>query len=728
MAIERDLAREHIHSLPAIKDVLLNDAGFPIGAPNPVIDARDEYQNVLYHVQDIVTDWGGYQAYLAANSPETQPRMLFISHDMSEIENITLMALGGVVKAMNGSAHYLLVNPENTHEIDKAIEEFNPEWIGFSLYTGLTDYIFEWMTKYKTSKAEQVFGKRFSSHEDADAALKGLVHESGDGPAVSGSDISYAPIIIGGHFNNNDYRTSFDGGADFSIRGKGVNLLVDVLQKRFKPGIYHDPVSFPNIPEFDRDGFYRDTFAFSDQMKKYALSPVKSVLTALGCAYQCTYCYIGSLIENQEDAYKGTGIRPPSIIQDRPLETVLNEGIEIRRLDEMYGASTAAVFDQADISLNNIAWWEELRPQWMERVGIPFYIQARPAMLARESGIKRLETVSQDNLIAGVSMAIESGDENVRRLLLKRMEPNHVILSALKNVKSFGLPVRTQVITGLPVIRPITDPGTEIGLVGPDGQEHYYYDPMDESLKALELICESNLFSGEDYYWNSLYSPFSGTPLGDYSDRAGFHEDIDESKESAYMFTTEAGLTCFSPETARQQVVYHRTVNFFAHIANGADMMRAFLATGDEFTLKSYAAFLHEQQNAFHKSGRYNRFGLIPNPSSEMLMEFFEHAYDSTDDAEFKAINQHLTPYFEIMLDGLVLAAKFAVRYRSLKSEGNEFDLDDLADVERKHYYDNSYNMSYVPEQFADYLGVYVHDSRLRTELTKSTMVEIVHP
>jgi len=728
MAIERDLAKEHIHSLPAIKDVLLNTAGFPFGAPNPVIDTRDEYQNVLYHVDDIVTDWNGYQSYLASNSPETKPRMLFISHDMSEIENITLMALGGVVKAMNGSAHYLLVNPENTNEIDRVIEEFNPEWIGFSLYTGLTDYIFDWLRKYKIAKAERVFGKKYSDFEQADNALKGLVNESGNGPAISGSEVNYAPIIIGGHFNNNDYRSSFDGGAEYSIRGKGVNLLVDVLQKRFQPGIYHDPVSFPNIPEFDREGFYRDTFAFSDAMKQYALSPVKSVLTALGCAYQCTYCYIGSLIENQEDAYKGTGIRPPSIIQDRPMETVLNEGIEIKRLDEVYGVSTAAVFDQADISLNNIGWWEELRPLWMEKVGIPFYIQARPAMLARQSGIRRLQVVSQDNLIAGVSMAIESGDEDVRKLLLKRMEPNHVILSALKNVKSFGLPVRTQVITGLPVLRPLTDPEMDIGLVGPDGKEHYYDDPLDETLKALELICESELFGAEDYYWNSLYSPFSGTPLGDYSDRSGFHEDIEGSKESAYMFTTEAGLTCFSPETARKQVGYHRTVNFFAHLANGADMMRSFLDSDNEFNIEKYASFIWDNRGYFDVPNRYSRFGLIPNPTNEMLFSFFEHAYEASGDSAFKDLNKHLTPYYEVMLDGLVLAAKIAVRYHAARGEGREFDLDDLANVERKHYYDNSYNMAYLPDEYEEYLRVYVHDSRTRAERPERVMVEIVHP
>ncbi|SVB83094.1 uncharacterized protein METZ01_LOCUS235948, partial [marine metagenome] len=55
------------------------------------------------------------------------------------------------------------------------------------------------------------------------------------------------------------------------------------------------------------------------------------------------------------------GVRPPSIIQDRLLETVVQEGEEILALDHIYGVKTTAVFDQADISLNNMKWWDQLK-------------------------------------------------------------------------------------------------------------------------------------------------------------------------------------------------------------------------------------------------------------------------------------------------------------------------------------------------------------------------------
>ena len=63
-------------------------------------------------------------------------------------------------------------------------------------------------------------------------------------------------------------------------------------------------------------------------------------------------------------------------------------------------------------------------------------------------------------------------------------------------------------------------------------------------------------------------------------------------------------------------------------------------------------------------------------------------------------------------MNGLVLAAKIVDKCYEFKEQEKEFTLADLCRVERIHYYDNSYNMSYFPERFEIFLSPLIHDSR----------------
>jgi hypothetical protein len=442
-----------------------------------------------------------------------------------------------------------------------------------------------------------------------------------------------------------------------------------------------------------------------------ALSRVKSVLTALGCSYSCTYCYVSSLIENLREAYHKVGVKPPSIIQDRLLETVVQEGEDILALDKKYGVKTTAVFDQADISLNNMMWWDQLRDLWLDKVGIPFYIQARPAMLAGKKGKERIDMISKQRLVAGISMAIESGNHKVRKLLLDRHESNDTILDAIRNVKEKNIPLRTQSIIGLPVLRPtqaVNPTQSKISLIDKDGEELYFDDPIQESLTCLELVCASN-FGKEDYYWNALYSPFPGTPLGDYAVAAGFADD--DTDAHLYQFTTDSGLHCFTGITLKRQIAFSQTSNFFAHFKNGKDLMVLFLYGINDFQLNDLSEFVMAKSEFFKPHERPTQYGIIPNIGRNMLLKFFEDVYSDTDNS-FKSINIKLVDYYLALLDGLVLAAKIADKYFKLKEQEKDFKLSDLYRVERVHYYDNSYNMSYIPERFESYLSPLIHDSR----------------
>jgi len=697
--------------LPKSKDLLENPIGFPTSFKLPRIQDLIKYKNTLYAPADVTTNWEGYKTHLLSVRPSFKPRVLLMGHDMSEIENITLMALGGVVREMNGVTYYLLVGPQNVHLTLESIELNQPEWLGISLYTGLTTYVFEWLIQYKIDKARSITKKNISDFETADKLLKGMVRET-NGPVYEGNQLVYAPVIIGGHYNNYNYLDSWERGGEYVIRGKGINIFRDILLGLYNPGIYHDPMPYANIPRMDRKKFYKDTFEFSDETKKYALSRIKSILTALGCSYSCTYCYVSSLIDNLREAYKDSGLRPPSIIQDRLMETVVQEGEEILALDKIYDVKTTAVFDQADISLNNMKWWDKLRNHWLDRVGIPFYIQARPAMLAGKKGKERIEMISEKGLVSGISMAIESGNPKIRKLLLDRHESNDTIIDAINNVKRSNIPLRTQSIIGLPVLRPsqVVNPSqSKLSLIDKDGEEYYYDDPIQESLTCLELVCKSD-FGKEDYYWNALYSPFPGTPLGDYAVAAGFADDDTDAR--AYQFTTDSGLHCFKGITLKRQIAFSQTSNYFSHFKNGKDLMVLFLYGNNSFKLIDFAEFIESRSEFFKHHERPTQFGIIPDIDRKMLLNFFDDVYPDKEET-FKLINIKLVDYYLGLLDGLVLAAKIADKYYKFVEEEKEFTLADLYRVERVHYYDNNYNMSYIPDRFESLLAPLIHDSRV---------------
>ena len=69
------------------------------------------------------------------------------------------MALGGVIQYMNGIANYALVGESNIDILCNLIKQKQPEWIGFNLYTGLTDFFFEWIKKYKIERASFITNK-----------------------------------------------------------------------------------------------------------------------------------------------------------------------------------------------------------------------------------------------------------------------------------------------------------------------------------------------------------------------------------------------------------------------------------------------------------------------------------------------------------------------------------------------------------------------------------------
>ena len=139
--------------------------------------------------------------------------------------------------------------------------------------------------------------------------------------------------------------------------------------------------------------------------------------------------------------------------------------------------------------------------------------------------------------------------------------------------------------------------------------------------------------------------------------------------------------------------------------------MVLFLYGNKNFQLIDFAEFVDTKGALFKPQEIKTQFGIIPNIDRNLLLKFFEEIYNDQE-IIFKSINIQLIDYYLALLDGIILAAKIADKYYEFKEQEKEFTLADLYRVERVHYYDNSYNMSYIPKRFEDVLKSLVHDSQ----------------
>lgn len=265
--------------------------------------------------------------------------------------------------------------------------------------------------------------------------------------------------------------------------------------------------------------------------------------------------------------------------------------------------------------------------------------------------------------------------------------------------------MRTQAIVGLPVIKPsipFNSKECKVSLVDHEGKEHYYEDPIQESLKCLDLVC-SSFFRREDYYWNAIYSPFPGTPLGDYSIKAGF--TTGDTASQAYLFSSESGLNCFSDLISKRQLAFSLTSNFFAHFKNGKDLMSLFFYGRTNFDLDGFSCFVSDQKDNLLPKDQISTYGLIPNISKNCLESFL---ITPTKRIQILNLKKSIKNFLIIICTcWMVLCWQRRWRFTITKIK---ILLIYLIFIGSKDYttYDNCYHMNYIPEKYANYLTDYL--------------------
>jgi len=281
-------------------------------------------------------------------------------------------------------------------------------------------------------------------------------------------------------------------GLDIICRGEGCQPLVELANIVPTYPWVLQSLDMPNLWISDRKGSVKqndvgpppdlDMLPWPDRELLYKYernrnNPIRNILGSRGCPFNCPYCY------NQayRELYKGKGktrrIRNPIDIVDE-VEYVYQ------------GWPTKFIYFQDDVLTQPRDWFYTMSDEYGKRFDrkLPYHCHVRADTLVKEDVDQLVNSGCH-----GVTLAIESGNKELRYEALGRRMPDEQIIQACAWIKESGLRLRTENMIGIP------------------GEK---YSTTWETVR-LNQKCKP------DVPWCSLYQPYPGTKLGQLAEDMG---------------------------------------------------------------------------------------------------------------------------------------------------------------------------------------------------------------
>jgi anaerobic magnesium-protoporphyrin IX monomethyl ester cyclase len=330
-------------------------------------------------------------------------RILFVTYDIY-MEPLGILYLSSVLKQAGHQTELAVLNQEDAAAVAR---RFQPGIIAHSLHTGVQSY-----------------------HLALNSRLKG---EMDFFAAFGGPHPTFFPEIIE------------DKDVDGVCLGEGEGALLHLAQRleqgqspqdvenwwiRQNGQVTRNPLA-PLIQDLDTVPFPdRELLRPKEQMLKYPGQ--RSIMTARGCPYRCTYCFNHAYVK----LYGGAGKR----VRRRSVDNVIDEALQLK-LD--YGTQFIYFADDTFNLMDE--WLAEFAAKYPKQVGIPFLCNIRANIVTEN----RMRLIAQAGAYS-VCMGIETVNEQLRNTILKRGMTNEQIYRAGRIVHDLGLKLYTTNILGNP--------------------------------------------------------------------------------------------------------------------------------------------------------------------------------------------------------------------------------------------------------------------------------------
>lgn len=314
------------------------------------------------------------------------------------MEPLGIMYLSSTIKKL-GHKTELVITSEN---LEKKIENFNPDFIGYSIMTGDQDF-YEGINKKLKSKY-----KFFS--------IAGGPHPTFFPEFLKNS--SFDAICLGE--GESAIQQFLNAPHSLDIPNFWFKLGNSIVKNSVQPLI--DPLS--SLPFPDRE--------IVNQFPEIRESPIKHFIASRGCPFNCSYCFN----ESFSDLYNDKGKR----VRFNSVDNLLNE---IKQVINSYPSKF--IYFQDDTFTLNKNWLKEFSEKYPKEIKMPFHCHVRPNTLDEEKikFLKKAECYS-------VHIAAETGNDVLRNKILNRGMSKEQIISASKLLKKYDIKFMMQNIIGIP--------------------------------------------------------------------------------------------------------------------------------------------------------------------------------------------------------------------------------------------------------------------------------------
>lgn len=420
-------------------------------------------------------------------------KILFVVSKLYFSEPLGVMQLSAICKRKKHSTRLVSLLD---HSLSRALNEFNPDLICYStmtsdeqLFQEANDVVVAWMNNDGKAVPRIMGGPHPTYFIDV---LKKL-----DLDAICLGDGDNAILRI---------LERIESGSDFSnipniMTKNGSKLIKEVVD------------NLDCLPPVDRDLIY-------DVSPELQAVGIRSFLTQRGCPYKCTYCFN----QSYRKLFKGEGRK---LIRRRSVDHLIEE---IEEVIEKHPPVRFIRFADDVFVIKKDAWLEEFVEKYPQKIGIPFYCLIRANSLTEE--------VAQLLSKAGcksIAMSIESGNAEIRKLLLKRRLPDEMLIESFNLARKYHINVYANTMMGLP--------GTTIE------------DDFDSFLFAKKMKVAAPTFG--------IFQPFPKTELTQYAIKNGFlAPDYDFNN----TFFTKSPLNTYTEEEREIQYRLCKLAELFCHL------------------------------------------------------------------------------------------------------------------------------------------------------------------